>query len=148
MNKNSGFTLIELLIIIAIFAIITTLALPRFESTLENFKLNLAGQQVARHIALAREKALSEGVTVRLIFDLHSKDNYQILVSIQGSKFVLPPGVKFSYTNFPGNTLEFYPSGVPSQGGTVAISGKYKTYYVIVTPVTARVRIGDSPPVY
>jgi predicted transcriptional regulator len=50
-------------------------------------------------------------------------------------------------TNFTDNNLYFYPNGVPSMGGTVTLKNKRgKILYVIMTPVTARVRIGPNPP--
>lgn len=145
-SKSYGFTLIELIVVIGIIGILATFAIPKFESTVDNFKLSIACEQIAKHILLARERAVSESKTIRIVFDLDSKDSYQVLNSIHGIKYTLPSGITFCYTNFPSNTVEFYPSGVPSQGGTIAIKGKSKTLYIIVTPVTARVRISDSPP--
>jgi hypothetical protein len=50
-------------------------------------------------------------------------------------------------TNFTDNNLYFYPNGVPSMGGTITLKNKRgKVLYVIMTPVTARVRISPTPP--
>jgi len=48
------------------------------------------------------------------------------------------------YTN---NNLYFYPNSVPSMGGTITLKNKRgKILYVIMTPVTARVRVSPNPP--
>jgi hypothetical protein len=50
-------------------------------------------------------------------------------------------------TNFTNNRVNFNPNGSPSMGGTVTLKNKRgKELYVIMTPVTARVRVSPDPP--
>ena len=63
----------------------------------------------------------------------------------------LPPGVSMAAVNFlvvDGRpTLAFRYTGAPNRGGHLALCDtRGRKKYLIVTPVTGRVRLDDSPP--
>ena len=59
MTKMNGFTLIELLVTIAVIAILATIAVPSFNSILNNQKLNASTRELMSKIAEARTQALT-----------------------------------------------------------------------------------------
>jgi len=121
--------------------------IPDFNSTFANYKLELAAKRVVQDIYLIRQTAISEKKYPKIVFDvLDTQDNYVIKVDgFSGKKVMLPKGVFLEWTNFVDSTIMFAPSGAPN-GGTVALTNNNKRLYVIVSPVTGHVRIGDIPP--
>lgn len=59
MTKMNGFTLIELLVTIAVIAILATIAVPSFNSILNNQKLNASTRELMSKIAEARTQAVT-----------------------------------------------------------------------------------------
>ncbi|HHY05173.1 MAG TPA: prepilin-type N-terminal cleavage/methylation domain-containing protein [Thermoanaerobacterales bacterium] len=143
---KKGFTLIEIIVVISIFSVLSLVGLPSFKRTLAHHKLNIAAHQIAQHIRLAQQKALSEGTSYRIIFDLHNKDNYFIKKGNKGQKIYLTKNIVLAWTNFDKDTLIFYMSGAPAQAGTIAIKNNKDKLYIIVSVATGRVRISKTPP--
>jgi type IV fimbrial biogenesis protein FimT len=63
-RSRFGFTLIELVIILALVVIITTLAIPSFQSIINNNQIITTANNLASSLYLARSEALKRGVTV------------------------------------------------------------------------------------
>lgn len=145
-NKDLGFTLIEVSAVTCLLGLVTLLCVPNFKDSLQNYRLAVTVQEVGQNIRLAQKLAITEGVSYKVLFDLENKITYRIASGYKATRFDLPLGVCFDWANFPKSTLAFYPSGAPSQGGTIAIKNKNKSLYVIVSVATGRVRIGKTPP--
>lgn len=149
MNDN-GYTLVEIVMVIALLSLLSTIILPNFKNTLANYKLEVAARKLAQNIRLVQQKAISEGVSYKIVFDLHNMNNYQMLCGQRGKLIELPSGVLFGWTTYAEHkvdkTLAFNPSGAPNRGGTIELKSGNKTLYVIVSIATGRVRIGKVPP--
>jgi len=66
MRGRSAFTLIELLIVIALVAILATLAGPAFRSFIQNTRATAQANEFVSALNLARSEAAKRGVTVEL----------------------------------------------------------------------------------
>ncbi|MCX6088854.1 MAG: prepilin-type N-terminal cleavage/methylation domain-containing protein [Candidatus Atribacteria bacterium] len=68
-----------------------------------------------------------------------------LLLFFSFTLYEIPEGVVLYRANFiENNILYFYPTGTPSSGGTITLRVKDRLKYVIITPVTGRVRISDT----
>jgi len=110
------------------------------------YLLKLSAWQVVTKIRQAKIEAIQSGKDTRLLFD--TSGNRVLYRGKSGKTEIisLPKGVKLYTTNFPSNILYFDPTGIPSCGGTVTIRSKEERRYIIVTPVTGRVRFSEKPP--
>lgn len=69
MRGAKGFTLIEVLIVIAIIAVLSTLAIPNYVSWAANRRLQSAAAEVQSVIQLAKMTAIKENVNVVITFN-------------------------------------------------------------------------------
>lgn len=68
MFDDRGFTLLEVLVVVAIFAILTSLAFVGFRGTLKSYELRGAARQVYSDMQMARLKAIKEGQPATVAF--------------------------------------------------------------------------------
>ncbi len=61
-----GFTLIELMVTIAIFALLLFLALPNYQTWIQNTQLRTAAEAILNGVQLARAEAVRRNTTVRI----------------------------------------------------------------------------------
>jgi Tfp pilus assembly protein FimT len=150
-NRNRGSTIIELIVIVAIILVLTTLSVNGLSNLLQWNKLNTIAIQLRADLRLAQANAFYEGVYYKIefyaTFDCPTLNKYRIYKQTELYEEIQLEGVELFKTNFTNNNLFFYPNGVPSQGGTVTLkNNRGKVLYVIMTPVTARIRISTKPP--
>ena len=63
MNRENGFTLVELMITLVIAAILLTVAVPSFNTTIRDNRLITDANQLVSSLALARSEAVKHGRT-------------------------------------------------------------------------------------
>ncbi len=63
MNRENGFTLVELMITLVIAAILLTVAVPSFNTTIKDNRLITDANQLVSSLALARSEAVKHGRT-------------------------------------------------------------------------------------
>lgn len=68
-RANPAFTLLELVTVLALIAIASAIAVPRYASSLDNYRASLAARKVAADIAMAQAAARAASRTVTLTFD-------------------------------------------------------------------------------
>lgn len=67
MNRMSGFTLIELLVTITLVAILTTMAVPNFRTTIQNGRLVSQGNDLLGALILARSQAIANNASTNIV---------------------------------------------------------------------------------
>jgi len=145
-NRNKGYTLIELMFVVVIISLLLGLSLNGLYSLIQWSKLNRAAAILSSELKNTQSRAFYEGVYYKIDF-WAPLDRYRIYRQTVLYKDVQLEDIDLFNSNFTNNNLYFYPNGVPSMGGTVTLKNKKgKVLYVIITPVTARVRVSPNPP--
>lgn len=65
-TKNRGFTLIELLVAVLLLVIVVTIAMPSFQSTIQNNRVVTLANDLVFALNLARSEAIKRGVSVSI----------------------------------------------------------------------------------
>ena len=145
-SLSKGYTLIELMVVAAIISILFGLSINGIDSLIQWNKLNTAAVLLSSELKNTQSRAFYEGVYYKLQF-WPTLDKYRIYKQTELYKDIQLEDIDLFNTNFTNNNLYFYPNGVPGQGGTVTLKNKRgKVLYVIMTPVTARVRVSIKHP--
>jgi len=152
-SHSKGYTLIELMVVVVVVSLLLALSLNGLDYLIQLNKLNIAAALLSSELKNTQSRAFYEGVYYKIEFYATfnwptSSNKYKI--SKKENEFykeIKLDGVELFKTNFTNNKVYFYPNGVPNMGGTVTLKNKKgKVLYVIMTPVTARVRISPEPP--
>lgn len=118
-------------------------------ASFSSWNLKIAARKLAEDLRLARQEAIISGEASRVYFFVYSK-SYLVRLGEDSLYIELPKGVNYrGTTTFPGTPpqVHFNSLGRPSSGGTVILkSSRGDKLYVIMTPVTGRVRISKEPP--
>ncbi|HSR01922.1 MAG TPA: GspH/FimT family pseudopilin [Methylophilaceae bacterium] len=67
-DKQSGFSLVELVIVIAIFGILASFAVPSYQQMIENSKIKTATDSILSGFQIARAEAVKRNINVQLEF--------------------------------------------------------------------------------
>jgi len=144
-NRNKGYTLIELMVVIGIISLLLGLSINGINNLIHWGKLNTAATLLSSELKNTQSRAFYEGVYYKLQF-WPTLDRFRIYKQTELYKDIQLEDINLFNTNFTDDNLYFYPNGVPGQGGTVTLKNKRgKILYVIMTPVTARVRVSPEP---
>ncbi len=76
-GRQPSFTLLELVFVLAIVAILASMAIPRFSAATARQRAAAAARRVVSDLALARKLARQSGASQTLVFDL-AADTYQV----------------------------------------------------------------------
>jgi len=145
-NRNSGFTLIELMVIVGIISLLLGLSINGLDNLIQWNKLNTAAALLSSELKNTQSRAFYEGVWYKIEFQ-PTYERYKIFKETELERKVQLENIDLFHTNFTDNRVRFLPNGSPSMGGTVTLKNKRgKVLYVIMTPVTARVRVSPEPP--
>ena len=146
--RQRGVTLLELMICIGVIGIFASVAIPTIGQSMAKQELESASLQLAADIRWLQQLGINAAGTVsyRMLFNNSEPYGYYVTANSQViKKITFPVSVKL-----PGSTLQigFGLSGAPSGAQTVSLqSAKLNTWkYVILAPVTGRVRISNSLP--
>ena len=145
-NHNKGYTLIELMVVVGIISLLLSLGISGLDYLIQWNKLNTSAVLLSSELKNTQSRAFYEGVYYKLQF-WPTLDRYRIYKQTELIDDIILKDIDLFNSNFIDNNLYFYPNGVPSMGGTVTLKNKRgKVLYVIMTPVTARVRVSPDPP--
>lgn len=110
-----GFTLVELMVVLAIVLVLTGLAVPALERTLETSRMQAAGYQLASDMRLAREHAILYQADLNMYFCTNPSSDrsfycFELLPRLDGT------------SGLPRTTLHYWP---PSDGGAWPDPGRF-----------------------
>jgi len=145
-NRIKGYTLIELMVVVGIISLLLSISLNGLYNLMQWSRLNRSAALLSSELKNTQSRAFYEGVYYKLQF-WPTLDRYRIYKQTELIDDTILEDIDLFNTNFTDNNIYFYPNGVPGQGGTVTLKNKSgKVLYVIMTPVTARVRVSSEPP--
>ncbi|MBA7522726.1 hypothetical protein ES705_14846 [subsurface metagenome] len=145
-SHNKGYTLIGLMVVVGIISLLLAFSINALDNLQQWNKLSTAATLLSSELKNTQSRAFYEGVYYKLQF-WPTLDRYRVYKQSELIEDIQLKDVNLFNTNFTNNNLYFYPNGVPGQGGTVTLKNKRgKVLYVIMTPVTARIRISPEPP--
>lgn len=141
--------MVELVAVVVLLGILTGVAVPLFR-TFGRWPLRTAAHELAARVREARQTAMACGEDCFVMFYEFS-GRYRMILP-DGNEWVqLPSDVSFGGTNFAlyagRPTVYFRYTGAPNRGGHIVLrDAAGERLYVIVTPVTGRVRVSKTPP--
>ncbi|NLV88640.1 MAG: prepilin-type N-terminal cleavage/methylation domain-containing protein [Tissierellia bacterium] len=143
LSSKYGYTLLELIVVLSLFAIVFSLAIPSIKSIFINMEKREL-MTFRRDIIYARNSAIVENVNYVLFID-KANNSYQI--KKQGNKEEIIRNVKFENgikivkNNF-YNTLRFSPTGSPNRAGSVELTNMNgDVIEITITPATGKVNL-------
>lgn len=116
--RPRGFTLAELLAVIALLAIIATLAAPSFTTFLAKKRVEGVTAELVTDLHYARSEAVQRGEAVHVTFGdrcyvVHTTTSGTCATT--GLSSVAPPGVEFKTVQLgAGSVVQFSPNGSPA----------------------------------
>jgi prepilin-type N-terminal cleavage/methylation domain-containing protein len=145
-NYKKGFTLIELMLVIGVVTLMLGISVYGLINLIQWNQLNRSAILLSSQLKDAQSEAFYSGEYYKINF-MESLDRYRIYKQTELVEEIILKNIDLFNTNFSDDRVYFYPSGVPGQGGTVTLKNSLgKVLYVIMTPVTARVRVSREPP--
>ncbi len=152
LGGQHAYTLVELLCVISLLAMIVLIAMPALQGLEERRNLEIAARNLATDMRKTQQAAITRGHTFRIEFQSDDKQ-YRIRNTIteEVTRIRLPEGIEYCYITIEPiggfRTSGFYYNGVPIHAGTVGFcNSSGDKLFVILAPVTGRVRISDTPP--
>ncbi len=144
--RTNGFTLLELLVVLAIVALMTAIAAPRFAAALPGAELDSGARKLAAGLREARSLAVSTNRAVP--FTLRGGANLYTIG--RGGESRQLPG-KLAITLVTGSreisganqgSIRFFPDG-SSTGGRIELKGAGGKRSIEVDWLTGRIRLGE-----
>lgn len=156
-SRGAGYTLVELMVTVALVGVIAGMAAPAFYGVVAHYRLETVAWEIAVNIRHVQQRAITDshaGYKIAFVLD---REYYRIHLNaekpMEYERHEMPPGIDLESTTFGQvsssvRELTFGVKGNPLPGGgTITLhssNGEYR--YVIVTPVTGRVRVSREPP--
>ena len=141
-RKNPGFTLVELLVVLAMIALLVALARPMYGAAVPGARVRADVLGLATSLRQSRNRAISSGKTVVVLFDTagtrfsigHVVENLSKSTQLKATQ---------RGTAGPEDAivrLEFYPDG-SSTGASIELSNATVAYQLDVDWLTGRIRV-------
>jgi len=149
-KPQSGFTFLELLLVLAVMAIVVTIAYPNLTNIVDSIRLRNDALLLAQELRAARTEAIMSQEARDIRF-YQNTNHYEL--SPANRVIYLSQGIRIQGNTFNNDPYFYVPycrfraTGSPSQGGHVKLVNRQgKVKHVIVSVVMGRVRVSDYPP--
>lgn len=148
-GRPRGFSLVELTLVVAILAVVTAMALPRFANSLTRYRLDAAARRIAADLELARQAAQQTSASRTVTFsppNTYRLQNVKALDS-QATDYDVdlrlePYHAQIVSADFNGDAVVvFNGHGVPDSGGTVVIQVGTDQKTIVLDPDTGQASI-------
>ena len=150
-STAKAFSLVELLIVLAIFSIVITIAVPAFSKYRGNANLREVVQEISGDIRLCKQKAVAENSRYRIQLNVRS-NNYIIQKETSSSHWTNVSSLKnigaddaalkiSGDPTYGGDRIYFQPRGTTTAGTLEIQHEKFLSKASIVTSIMGRVRI-------
>ncbi len=121
MRKNVGFSIYELMVVIAIIAILSTIAIPGMLSWRLNYRLGSAARDIMSAIEYARSRAVRDDQAVVVNFDF-GQNTYAVVNQAGDTLRRGQMHAALDLSNISlGTQVQFTGRGLPDVSGTVSI---------------------------
>lgn len=144
MTTRKGYTLIEILIVLALFAILFSIAIPN-SSYFNRVKENMELEELRKDLLITRNKAILESQNYYFYFDVVN-NQYIIKTGENHKPFktkVLVSGIRLNKDSNQSNWVFTY-KGTTKNAGTIRLSNsRGKIYELTVTPATGRISLKE-----
>lgn len=142
-NNKYGYTLLELLVVVALIVIVLSIGIPSIQ-IIFNTKEKAELMEFKRDIIFARNSAVVENSIYILYLDDES-NSYKIAKVDKKATIIkdvqLSNGIKIKGNNF-NSSVNFLPTGAPSQGGTISMTNrKEQKIEITITPATGKINL-------
>lgn len=141
---EKGFSLVDILSVMAVAAVVTTIALPSLRGFAANYRLAAAADELAAELNAARVMAVSRSTTYQVTFN-QNENAYRIVdladpanpTRVQRS---LASGVQLKRT--PVNPITFSSRGA-ARGGAVVLSSTTGRVIVVAVQASGRTLVNE-----
>jgi len=143
MGRHKGYTIIELIVVLALFSVFFSMAVPNFNFVSRSRELQEL-KEFKRDVLFARNQAIVNG-KIHFFQLEYTTNSYSILCETQYIKRVnFQHGI--SLINNPAVIeIEFNRSGVPSLGNTIRLkTSDNQRYKLVVNPVTGKITLREE----
>ena len=131
-KSQQGFTLIEVMIVIAIVAIIASIAAPRFQDTLQSQNLNAEAKELILLLNTARSQALTLRQEANVNINSDSTDsglNFNWLPEEKNK--IVEKNTKFTITFLPNGTVKDFKTSLTSM--SLCNSARKKSKRILIS---------------